>query len=156
MRIFIFFTLIITGVPLIVSIFIDKSDLKLVFLFQKYNINNFNSVCIKQLCSDYIPQLTRNEPNQLQNGTVPIISQVSEDLTLNERMLKLETKSQKQENQISSLTTTVQEDKKEINYLKRRLEQIERKYELDSSEDEFNGGKTKHRREAASGSSRPK
>jgi len=71
-------------------------------------------------------------------------------------MLKLETKSQKQENQISSLTTTVQEDKNEINHLKRRLDQIERKYELDSSEDEFNGGKTKHRREAAVSSSRPK
>lgn len=92
----------------------------------------------------------------MQNVTNPIISQLSEDLTLNERMLKLEAKNQKQENEIHSLTATVKEDKKEISHLKGRIEQLESKYELNSSDDAFNGGKLKHRREVASSSSRPK
>ncbi len=75
-------------------------------------------------------------------------SQVQDDLPLNERMLKMETKSKQQENQISFLTETVIEDKKEIKMLKGRLERLENEPSFSGNPNHESG--VKNRREAGS------
>ena len=68
------------------------------------------------MCSNGLPT-PQTVPEADNVGVVPVKSQVNADLTLNERMLKMETKSKKQENQISILTATLVEDKTEITIL---------------------------------------